>query len=113
MSGKKDKIKDSERFSIICDLSSCYVCGTKDDIHIHEVFGGYNRAHSKEDGMCVGLCGPHHNLSNAGVHFNKELDNKIKQQAEKIWIKTYVPDLDRESQIEAFIDRYGRNYLDE
>lgn len=111
MSGKKDKVKDSERYSIVSDLTKCYVCGTTEGLHIHEVFGGPNRDKSKQDGMCVGLCGYHHNLSNEGVHFNKPLDEKIKKQAEKIWIKEYA-DGDLENGIELFIKRYGRNYLD-
>ena len=50
-------------------------------------------------------------MSNAGIHFNKKLDEKVKKQAEKIWIETYFPDESEEEQIEAFIRRYGRNYL--
>lgn len=114
MSGKKDKIKDSERFSIISDLTKCYVCGTDKNIHVHEIFGGQNRAKSKSDGMCLGLCGPHHNLSSQGIHYNKALDDKVKKQAEKIWIKTYCDkDLTPEEKIEQFIKRYGQNYLNE
>lgn len=50
-------------------------------------------------------------MSNAGVHFNKQLDTKLKQQAEKIWIETYASDLPEDKQIKAFLKRYGRNYL--
>ena len=80
-----------DRYSIIVpNFKHCYVCGTDKDIHIHEVFfGSANRKKSIEDGLCVPLCGAHHNLSNMGVHFNKQLDEKLKKQAEKIWIKTY------------------------
>lgn len=115
MPGKKDLVKDSDRFSIIVpDLKHCYVCGTDKDIHLHEVYGGHNRAKSKEDGMVIPLCGSHHNLSNQGIHFNKQLDEKIKKQAEKIWIRTYCDDeLTPEEKVEKFIGRYGINYLDE
>lgn len=112
MSSKRQKISDKDRYSILVpDLKHCYVCGTDNDIHLHEVFfGTANRQKSIEDGCVVPLCGAHHNLSNAGVHFNKTLDNRLKQQAEKIWIKTYCDSED--NGIEKFVKRFGRNYLD-
>lgn len=113
MAGKKDKIKDSERFSIIVkDLDRCYFCGATENIHLHEVFyGTANRSKSKEDGMTVPLCAWHHNMSNYGVHSNKILDTKIKCQAQKIWMNYYHKDRPYDEQIEAFISRYGRSYL--
>lgn len=50
-------------------------------------------------------------MSNYGIHFNKDLDDKVKQFAEKKWIETYASDLPEDKQIKAFIKRYGRNYL--
>lgn len=93
----------------------CYVCGTDRGLHYHHVFyGTANRKKSDEDGMGVYLCGPHHNLSSQGIHFNKQLDEYVKKQAEKVWIETYCDkDLSREEKIKAFIKRYGMNYLKE
>lgn len=68
-------------------------------------FFGKNRNKSIEDGCCVYLCPRHHNLSNEGVHFNKELDLHLKKEMEKQWIKTYNKTID------DFIKRYGRNYI--
>lgn len=116
MASKKDKVKDSERKSIIVPyLDKCMICGSSDRVAIHEVFfGAANRKKSKEDYMCVPLCYYHHNGSNFGVHFNKDLDNKLKVQAEKIWIDYYTDStLLYEKRIKLFIDRYGKNYLDE
>ena len=111
MAGKKDLIKDEDRFSIMVDnLSVCCVCG-QTPTHIHEVFGGPFRAKSKQYGLCVGLCGPHHNLSNAGVHYNKDLDLKFKQQAERMWIKTYCPDDSFDEGVQKFIREFGKNYV--
>ena len=42
--------------------------------------------------MTCWLCPAHHNMSNAGVHFNKALDLHLKQQAEKIWVKEFTND---------------------
>lgn len=93
------------RFSIIQKEKSCIVCGTTLNIHTHEVFYGRNRQKSIEDGCCVYLCGRHHNQSNEGVHFNKELDTSLKKLMETSWLKYY------DATIDDFIKRYGRNYL--
>ena len=117
MAGKKDKIKDKDRFTIIQPngfTNRCFFCGSNYKVAKHEVFGGNNRAKSKEDGMIVELCGTHHNLSKQGVHFNKDLDLKLKKQAEKIWINYYTnKELPLKERISLFIGRYGMNYLDD
>ena len=105
-----------ERYTILVpDFKTCFVCGSSGDIHIHEVFyGRANRIKSIQDGMCVPLCPAHHNMSNQGIHFNKQLDNYVKKQAEKIWVEHYCnSSLTKEEKIQKFIDRYGVNYLDE
>ena len=114
MAGKHDKIKDKDRFSILVpSLDRCCLCGSTDRVALHEVFfGTANRDKSKEDGMVVPLCGPHHNLSTFSVHNCHELDLKIKQNAEKIWIDKYTNnELPYDDRIELFIKRYGKNYL--
>ena len=93
------------RYSIIQDKKECFVCGTSQNIHMHEVFFGKNRQKSIEDGCCVYLCGKHHNQSNEGVHFNHNLDLELKQTLERKWIEYYNKTID------DFIQRFGRNYL--
>lgn len=91
---------------------NCFVCGCGGRLHMHHVFAGANRKKSDEDGMVVYLCPAHHNMSNAGVHFNHELDLKIKQQAEKVWIDCYTnKEDDWDSRVKEFINRYGKNYV--
>ncbi len=100
-----------DKKSLLQTKKVCYVCGTARDLHYHHIFyGSANRKKSDEDLMGVWLCGPHHNLSSAGVHFNKKLDEVIKKQAEKIWIKTYCTS--EQDGIEEFVKRYHINYLD-
>ena len=116
MAGKKDKVKDSERYSILIDnLDRCYVCGSKDRVAKHEIFfGSANRTKSKEDGLIVPLCWCHHNGSNLGVHFNNIFDLKLKKQGEKYWIMKYTDKKDPiEYRIKQFINRFGKNYLDD
>lgn len=94
------------RFSILQSKKECYVCKTTKDIHIHEAYFGRNRQNSIKDGCCVYLCGRHHNMSNEGVHFNHDLDLKIKKEMEKAWCKYYNKTID------DFRKRYYCNYLD-
>lgn len=105
-----------KRYSLLVpNLNTCFVCGASDKVHIHHVFfGNANRQKSEEDHMIIGLCPYHHNMSNNGIHFNKQLDNYVKKQAEKIWIINYCDSsLTNEEKIQKFIDRYGINYLEE
>lgn len=91
------------RFSILHDMTKCFVCG-KPRQAIHEIYyGTANREQSIKYGCCVGLCHEHHNMSNAGVHFNKELDMKLKKLCQKRFAKIY-PSL-------KFEDIFGKNYL--
>lgn len=94
-----------KRYSILQQEKKCYVCGNR-VVNIHEVFyGTRNRKKSIEDGCCVYLCPKHHNASNEGVHFNKQLDLELKQSMERRWLEYYNKTID------DFISRYGRNYL--
>ena len=80
--------------SIYSNEKKCVVCGTTYNLHRHHVY--YGMAHRKlaeQYGCWVYLCARHHNGSNEGVHFNKELDLKLKQEMERAFIKTY-PQID-------------------
>ena len=92
--------------SIIQDNKECYVCKTTLGLHDHHIlYGTANRKWSERFGLKVWLCGPHHNLSNAGVHYNKELDLQLKRLAQEHYEANYGCRL-------SFIDTFGRNYLD-
>ena len=94
------------RFSIMQKEKKCVVCEIPFYIHIHEVYyGTANRKKSIEDGCCVYLCGKHHNQSKEGVHFNRELDLKLKKEMQIAWMMHYNKTID------DFIKRYHRNYL--
>ena len=90
--------------SIISNERQCFVCHTTQNLHKHHIIHGYAfRKVSEHYGLWVYLCGYHHNLSNEGVHFNKELDIKLKRLAQEKFQEKY-PDKD-------FIKELGRNYL--
>lgn len=90
--------------SIIQENKECLVCGTTQDIHEHHIiYGTANRKLSEKYGLKVWLCGKHHNLSNEGVHFNKELDMRLKQLAQRRFEEEYPE--------EDFLRVFGRNFL--
>ena len=82
----------------------CFLCKRTDDLQCHHVFGAANRKWSEYYGLKIWLCSPHHNMSDAGVHFNKALDREIKQIAQREFEDEYGHD--------AFMKIFGRNYLD-
>ena len=71
--------------SIISNKKECFVCKTTIGLHRHHIYPSYNRKNSEKEGCWVWLCGFHHNLSNQGVHFNRELDLKIKRLCQERW----------------------------
>ena len=94
--------------SIIQATSSkiCYFCKTTYNLHKHHIFyGTANRKKSEQDGCWCWLCAKHHNMSDEGVHFNRQVDLLLKARTQLAWMQTY------NKTTEDFIKRYGRNYL--
>ena len=89
--------------SIIQKKKECYITHSTYNLHSHHIFEGRNRNNSEKYGLKVWLVPEWHNMSNKGVHFNKQLDIELKQLAQKKFIETY-PDLD-------FINIFKINYL--
>jgi hypothetical protein len=82
----------------------CYVCGTTCNLQVHHIFyGTANRKNSEKFGFTVWLCGRHHNQSNEGVHFNTELNLRIKRECQAKYEETH-------SRAE-FMAIIGKNYL--
>lgn len=92
--------------SRICNTRKCWVCGATRGLHKHHIFEGRNRNNSEREGLWCYLCGYHHNMSDEGVHFNKELDKELKIMAETKWCEEMglTPD--------DFIKIFHRNYLE-
>lgn len=91
--------------SILQNERRCYVCGTTYNLHEHHIYGGTaNRKNSEKNGFKVCLCAFHHNMSNEGVHFNRELDLKIKLECQSKFEETHSR--------EEFMKIIGKNYLD-
>ena len=74
--------------------------------HRHEIFyGTANRRKSIEDGMVIFLRPEDHNMSDRGIHADREFDLYAKRKAQIRWMEFYGKTVDQ------FIQRYGRNYL--
>lgn len=92
--------------SILQTKKECYITGSTYNLHKHHIFeGAANRKLSERDGLWIWLRADWHNLSDYGVHFNKELDLKLKRIAQKKWQEYY------NKTKEDFIKEYGKNYL--
>ena len=89
--------------SILQSKKECFKCGAICDLHEHHIYGGPNRKISEKNGFKVRLCGHHHNLSDAGVHFDKVFDLELKQLCQTEYEKTNTR--------QNFINLIGRNYL--
>lgn len=95
----------SKEFSIM-PPSELYSTERHGNLHRHEIFyGTANRKKSIKDGLVVFLTPEMHNMSDNGVHFNRELDIYLKQNAQKAWMEHYNKTVD------DFIREYGKNYF--
>jgi hypothetical protein len=80
----------------------CAICG-RPFAELHEVFHGTaDRRLSQQYGMQVRLC-PEHHRGKDGVHFNIELDLRLKREYQQKFEAVYGH--------ERFMEVFGRNYL--
>ena len=91
--------------SIIDNDKRCVVCDTTYNIHKHHIFYGRgNRSISEREGCWCYLCAGHHNMSDQGVHFNKELDIELKEKCQQLWEE-------KNGSRQQFILTFGKSYL--
>ena len=91
--------------SIIQSKKECYVCETAFNLHDHHcIYGTANRKNSEKYGLKVWLCAYHHNMSNEGVHFNKELDAHLKKLSQDKFEEIH-------GTREEFRKIFGKSYL--
>lgn len=91
--------------SIIANDKECFFCGTTQNLHRHHIYGGVaNRKLSEEYGCWVYLCARHHNMSDIGVHYNRQDDLALKRLCQRVWEKNY-------GGREKFIETFGKSYL--
>lgn len=81
--------------SIIQEERECIVCKSQNVEEHHVFYGTANRRLSEKYGLKVWLCPMHHRDSRWGVHFNKELDSRMKEIAEERFRDIYDYDFQR------------------
>lgn len=89
--------------SIMQDEKVCFLTNSTQNLHRHHIFGGANRDNSEKYGLWIYLTADMHNMSNKGIHFNRELAITIKQLGQKEFEKTHTR--------EEFMRIFGKNYL--
>ena len=90
--------------SIMQSNKVCCVTGDTRQLHKHHVFGGCRRAASEKWGCWVWLRADWHNMADYGVHFNHELDAKLKAECQEKFEYLHGH--------EAFMAVFGKNYMD-
>lgn len=92
--------------SILHDESCCFLCGRRQWLEEHHVFGGYGKRQlSEKYGLKVYLCHWCHNEPPHGVHHNKNTRIYL-QQAAQIKAMEYYNWTEDE-----FRQKIGKNYL--
>ena len=91
--------------TIFQNNKECYITQSTSGLHKHHIFGSANRKKSEKYGLWVWLRADWHNMSDYGVHFNKELSYRIKREAQAAAMQKYGWTK------EQFIAIFGRNYL--
>ncbi len=89
--------------SILQDKKECYITGWTTELHKHHIYPGSRRKASEQWGCWVWLRSDWHNLASYGVHFNRDLDLKLKCKCQERFEELYGH--------EKFVEVFGRNYL--
>lgn len=90
--------------SILQDEKECFITGATEGLHCHHIFGGANRRISEENGFKIYLRADYHNMSDYGVHFNKQLDLALKRACQAKFEETHTR--------EEWMRLIHRNYLE-
>lgn len=90
--------------SIMQTEKECYITHSTLDLHKHHIFHGTaNRKKSDQWGCWIWLRSDYHNMSDHSVHFDKDLDTRLKQECQKRFELLYGHDM--------FMMVFHRNYL--
>lgn len=92
--------------SILQPSKECYVTHAEYGLHKHHIYPGYGtRKICEREGFYIWLRPEYHNMSDKGIHFDKEFDLKVKRECQREYEKTHTR--------QEFMYLIGRNYLDD
>jgi hypothetical protein len=89
------------------NTDKCFICGSRQWLEWHHVFGAATRTKSERLGLVVRLCHYCHNEPPNGVHQNKDIRSRLQSYAQKKAMQVYnwtVDDFRRE---------FYKNYIKE
>ena len=91
----------------------CFRCGRYGITERHHIMQGVaNRKLSEQDGLWVYLCPYCHNIPPRGVHFDAQAMKRLRQVGQKAYEEKMAQNgLNEAEAREAFMKRYGKNYL--
>ena len=91
--------------SIIQKEKRCFVTGSREGLHKHHIFGGYNRNNSEKYGLWIWLRWDYHiaDSPNNTPHNNKKTDLFYKRLAQRKFEEEYSRS--------EFVEIFGKNYL--
>ena len=96
--------KGSHTVSIMQGYKACYITGSEGELHKHHIFFGTGlRKISDKNGFWCWLTPAMHNMSNEGVHFNRDLDLRLKKECQAKFEESHTR--------AEFMELLGRNYL--
>ncbi len=102
----QDKPKKVKKEFCIMPPSNLYSIERKGNLKRHEVFfGNKQRKLSIKYGLVIFLTDEMHNLSNKGIHYNKEFDNEVKIIGQKAFMEYY------HKTKEEFREIFGKSYI--
>ena len=91
--------------SIIHNNKECFITGCTNGLHKHHIFfGTANRKLSEKYGLWIWLTPELHNMSNRGVHFDKDLNELCHRTGQLAFERVHGTRDD-------FVKIFGRNYL--
>lgn len=95
-------------FSIFTDdLSRCVITGSRQNVHVHHVFGTENgKKFSERYGFLLPLRADWHDMADYGIHFDRALNVKYKLLCQEYYLEHYGTK-------EDFIREVGKWWIDE
>lgn len=89
----------------------CFLCGRWENpynpMEIHHIFRGPNRKKSTKYGLVVPLCHSCHNEPPDGVHYNKDVMQRLHEYGQRKAME------ENGWTVKDFIREFGRNYLED
>lgn len=97
----------------------CEICGAPAECEHHLIFGISMRKLADQDNLKIKLCNSCHNMSrmtDCKIHENPMAEKLSKMLGQVIWEKRYIEEMSvpktlKNDAHKAFMDRYGRSYI--